>query len=61
MQEKNEENAEAILSNTTVHMKYAKWMPEELRRETWEEICQRNLDMHLETFPSDLHDEIIKE
>ena len=60
MPEKNEENAEEILSKTTVHMKYAKWMPDLLRRESWEEICQRNLDMHLETFPSSLHDEIIE-
>jgi ribonucleoside-diphosphate reductase alpha chain len=28
-------------------MKYAKFIEEKQRRETWEEICNRNMDMHL--------------
>ena len=40
-----------ILSDITVHMKYAKYNAEMMRRETWEEICQRNMDMHIRTYP----------
>ena len=35
-----------ILSDLTVHMKYAKYIPEENRRETWEELVTRNKEMH---------------
>jgi len=38
-----------ILSDITVHMKYAKWKEAEQRKETWEEICERNRQMHLNT------------
>jgi len=40
-----------ILSDITVHMKYAKFKPELLRRETWEEICERNMNMHIKKYP----------
>ena len=40
-----------ILSDITVHMKYAKFNPELLRRETWEEICERNMNMHIKKYP----------
>ena len=40
-----------ILSDITVHMKYAKYNPELLRRETWEEICERNMNMHIKKYP----------
>ncbi len=40
-----------ILSDITVHMKYAKYIPEKMRRETWEEICERNMQMHIKTYP----------
>ena len=30
--------ARDILSDITVHMKYARYMPEKERRETWQEI-----------------------
>ena len=36
-----------IMSDITVHMKYAKYDAEKMRRESWSEICQRNRDMHL--------------
>ena len=40
-----------ILSDITVHMKYAKYNPELLRRETWDEIVRRNMNMHIKTYP----------
>jgi len=46
-----------ILSDITVHMKYAKYIPELNRRETWEELVTRNKNMHIKTYPN-LKDEI---
>ena len=40
-----------ILSDITVHMKYAKYNPKLLRRETWDEIVKRNMNMHIKTYP----------
>ena len=40
-----------ILSDITVHMKYAKYIPEKNRRETWEELVTRNMKMHIERYP----------
>ena len=40
-----------ILSDITVHMKYAKYLPEENRRETWTELVDRNKAMHVKKFP----------
>ena len=47
-----------ILSDITVFMKYSKHQAAKGRRETWEEICYRNRDMHLDQYP-DLAAEII--
>ena len=41
-----------ILSDITVHMKYAKYIPELQRRETWEELVDRNKQMHIRKYPS---------
>jgi len=41
-----------ILSDITVYMKYAKYMPELNRRETWEELVTRNKNMHIKKFPT---------
>tara|TARA_R110001583_G_scaffold34702_1_gene116190 strand:- start:263 stop:2119 length:1857 start_codon:yes stop_codon:yes gene_type:complete len=41
-----------ILSDITVYMKYAKYMPEKERRETWHELVDRNKDMHIEKYPT---------
>ena len=41
-----------ILSEITVFMKYAKYIPELQRRETWEELVTRNKSMHLKKYPS---------
>ena len=40
-----------ILSDITVHMKYARYIPELNRRETWEELVTRNMDMHIKNYP----------
>ena len=45
------ELASEILSNITIHMKYAKYLPEKNRRETWEELVDRNKAMHIKTYP----------
>jgi ribonucleoside-diphosphate reductase alpha chain len=41
-----------ILSDITVHMKYAKYIPELHRRETWEELVTRNKNMHQKKYPN---------
>ena len=40
-----------ILSDITVYMKYAKYIPELKRRETWQELVTRNMEMHIKTYP----------
>ena len=40
-----------ILSDITVHMKYAKYIPELNRRETWRELVTRNKEMHVKKYP----------
>ena len=46
-----------ILSEITVYMKYARFIPEKNRRETWEELVTRNKEMHQRKYPQ-LRDEI---
>ena len=46
-----------ILSDITVYMKYAKYIPSLQRRETWDELVTRNKDMHIEKYP-ELRNEI---
>ena len=41
-----------ILSDITVHMKYAKYIPELNRRETWVELVDRNIAMHKKKYPN---------
>ena len=48
-----------ILSDITVYMKYAKYIPELNRRETWEELVTRNKNMHIKKYP-DLAEQINK-
>jgi len=43
--------SQKILSDITVHMKYAKFIPELERRETWGELVTRNMDMHIKKYP----------
>ena len=40
-----------ILSSIIVHSKYARFLPGELRRESWEELVARNQEMHERKFP----------
>ena len=40
-----------ILSDITVFLKYAKYIPELSRRETWKELVTRNKAMHLKKYP----------
>ncbi len=47
-----------ILSEITVYMKYARYLPDSKRRETWSEIVLRNMDMHIKKYPK-LRDEIL--
>jgi ribonucleoside-diphosphate reductase alpha chain len=46
-----------ILSDITVYMKYARFLEDKDRRETWEELTTRNKEMHLKKYP-DLKEEI---
>ena len=46
-----------ILSDITVYMKYAKYLPNKNRRETWEELVSRNKEMHQKKYPK-IKDEI---
>jgi ribonucleoside-triphosphate reductase len=45
------DESQKILSDITVYMKYAKFNPEVNRRETWEELVTRNMDMHIKKYP----------
>jgi ribonucleoside-triphosphate reductase len=51
------DRASRILSDITVHMKYAKYVPELERRENWNELVTRNKKMHIKKYPN-LGDEI---
>ena len=42
---------QSILSDIVVFNKYAKFIPEIQRRETWEELCDRNMAMHVRRYP----------
>jgi ribonucleoside-diphosphate reductase alpha chain len=50
---------QSILSDITVWNKYAKWIPETGRREDWQDLCERNMAMHIKKYPQ-LKDEIKK-
>jgi ribonucleoside-triphosphate reductase (thioredoxin) len=41
-----------ILSDIVVWSKYAKYIDTKQRRETWEEIVTRNMEMHIRKFPN---------
>ena len=41
-----------ILSDITVYMKYARYLPKKQRRETWEELVARNMEMHMKKYPN---------
>ena len=41
-----------ILSDVVVYSKYSRYLPKKKRRETWDEIVSRNMDMHIKKYPS---------
>ena len=43
--------SQRILSEITVYMKYSKYRSELERRETWEELVTRNMEMHIKKYP----------
>ena len=49
--------SQRILSDITVFNKYAKFIPELNRRENWDELCDRNVAMHISKYPQ-LREEI---
>jgi ribonucleoside-triphosphate reductase len=51
------ELASKIMSDITIYMKYAKWLPDEWRKETWDEIVDRNMKMHLDKIETHGHGE----
>ena len=46
------DRASRILSDITVHIKYAKYIPELERRENWNELVTRNKKMHIKKYPN---------
>ncbi len=46
------DKSQEILSDIVIFNKYAKYIPELNRRESWKEICIRNMNMHLQKYPS---------
>jgi ribonucleoside-triphosphate reductase len=49
--QRKDDIARDILSDVTVHMKYARYLPEKERRESWKEIVTRNKKMHQKKYP----------
>lgn len=45
------DKSQEILSQITIFNKYAKYIPSLQRRESWEEIVERNIAMHVKKFP----------
>lgn len=54
---KEMDTATKIMSDVVIYMKYAKYIPELNRRESWEELVTRNKLMHIKKYPN-LKDEI---
>lgn len=46
------ERDKQILSDITVYTKYARYIPDLQRRETWEELVTRNMNMHISKYPN---------
>ena len=45
------DQTQAILSDIVSFQKYSKYRPELKRRETWDELVNRNMNMHLKKYP----------
>jgi hypothetical protein len=46
------EKDKRILSEITVYNKYARYLPKENRRESWDELVDRNMEMHKKKYPT---------
>lgn len=44
--------SQQILSEITIFNKYARYLPQKKRRETWPELVERNIEMHVAKFPN---------
>lgn len=44
--------SQEILSDITTYMKYCRYIPELGRRETWNELVTRNMEMHIRKYPT---------
>lgn len=44
--------SQQVLSDITIFLKYSKYLPDKQRRETWDELVDRNKQMHIERYPS---------
>lgn len=44
-------DSKSVLSDIVVFSKYAKYIPELKRRESWIEACTRTMDMHIKKYP----------
>jgi len=53
------DKTQEILSDVTVFLKYAKYIPELKRRENWQDLTERNMAMHIRKYP-ELKEEIKK-
>jgi hypothetical protein len=53
------DTSQKILSDIIIYMKYAKYLPDKKRRENWNEIVTRNMEMHMKKFPN-LSEEIFE-
>ena len=52
MEIQEKEISNILLSDITVFNKYAKFNPNKGRRETWDELVTRNMNMHLDKYPN---------
>lgn len=44
--------SQQVLSDVTIFLKYSKYLPDKQRRETWDELVDRNKQMHIKKYPS---------
>lgn len=51
--------SQKLLSDIVVYNKYARYLPDLQRRECWEDLCDRNMTMHIRKYPH-LKKEIIE-
>lgn len=55
------EISQVILSDLAIHMKYARYDKDKQRRELWEELVQRNKEMHVKMYGDKLNEGVFEE